>query len=185
MAEPINSFTRLTGRNVIMSYTGPFDGQVLSMFGRNIEHSVSEDKNLNRTMFKVFIELAQNVSYYSKEFEMTKKGEKAGVGTFIIQDLNDFYYFLLGNPISEKHKQILTDKCSKINSYDREGLRAYKRELRKLPPGERGTGNIGLVQAALLSNNPLDFSIIDIDEETSFYIVAVKIYKFEEDEYNQ
>jgi hypothetical protein len=185
MAEHNFPFTRLTGKNVIMSYTGPFDGQVLSMFGKNIEHSVSEDKNLNRTMFKVFIELAQNVSYYSKETEMTKKGEKAGVGTFIIQDLKDYYYFLLGNPISEKHKGILKDKCSKINAYDREGLRAYKRELRKLPPGERGTGNIGLVQAALLANSTLDYSIIDIDEETSFYIVAVKIFKFEEDEYNQ
>jgi len=172
-----NAYTRLSGKNVLMTYTGPFDGQVLSMFGKNIEHTISENRSLNKTIFKVFIELAQNVSYYSHEKEVTKKGEKAGVGTFIIQDNFDHFYFLLGNPINEKHKEILREKCSKINSFDRDGLRTYKRELRKLPPGERGTGNIGLVQAALLSRNPLDFLILDIDKETSFYIIAVKINK--------
>ncbi|NPA68560.1 MAG: hypothetical protein GXO50_08130 [Chlorobi bacterium] len=170
-------FTRITGKNVLMSFTGPFDTEVLSIFGKNIENSISDNKRLNKVVFKVFIELAQNVSYYSLEKEMTKKGEKAGVGTFIIQDFEDHFYFILGNPIDEKHKAILQDKCSRINSYDREGLRAYKRELRKLPPGERGTGNIGLVQASLVSRNPLDYTFIEINEKEAFYIVAVKINK--------
>ncbi len=178
-------FTRLSGKNVLMSYTGPFDGQVLSLFGKNIEHSVSADKTLNKTIFKVFIELAQNVSYYSEEKDLTKKGEKSGVGTFIIQNFKEHYYFILGNPINEKHKEILRDKCSKINTYDREGLRAYKRELRKLPAGERGTGNIGLVQAALLSRNKLDIAFIDIDSTKSFYIVAVKINKQKKNDNNK
>ena len=178
-------FTRLSGKNVLMTYTGPFDGQVLSMFGKNIEHTISEDRRLNKTIFKVFIELAQNVSYYSHKKEITKKGEKAGVGTFIIQNFNDYFYFLLGNPINEKHKGILKEKCTRINSFDRDSLRAYKRELRKLPPGDRGTGNIGLVQAALLSRNPLDYEIIDIDKETSFYIIAVKINKNINNEHNK
>lgn len=180
-----SAFTRLSGKNILMTYTGPFDGQVLSMFGKNIEHTISDNRRLNKTIFKVFIELAQNVSYYSHEKETTKKGERAGVGTFIIQDFNDYFYFLLGNPINEKHKEILRDKCTRINSYEREGLRAYKRELRKLPPGERGTGNIGLVQAALLSRNQLDFNILDIDNERSFYIIAVKIDKNTENEHNK
>ena len=80
-----SAFTRLSGKNILMTYTGPFDGQVLSMFGKNIEHTISDDRRLNKTIFKVFIELAQNVSYYSHEKETTKKGERAGVGTFIIQ----------------------------------------------------------------------------------------------------
>lgn len=173
----VTKFTRLTGNSVLMSYTGPFDSQVLSMFGKNIENSISEDRSLNKSVFKVFIELAQNVSYYSEEKNMTKKGEKPGVGTFIIQDFDSHYFFIMGNPINEKHKEILREKCSRINSFDREGLRAYKRELRKLPPGDRGTGNIGLVQAALISRNPLEYNIMDIDTETSFYIIGVKINK--------
>ncbi|MCF6183524.1 MAG: SiaB family protein kinase [Bacteroidales bacterium] len=175
--ESQSLFTRVTGKNVLMSFTGPFDTEVLSIFGKNIENSISKNLKLNKTIFKVFIELAQNVSYYSLEKEMTKKGEHAGVGTFIIQDFKDYYYFILGNPIDEKHEAILRDKCSKINSFDREGLRAYKRELRKLPPGERGTGNIGLVQATLVSRNPLDYSFIELNDKEAFYIVAVKINK--------
>ncbi len=177
MSATKSVFTRLTGKNIVMSYTGPFDGQVLSMFGKNIEYSISADKKLNKTIFKVFIELAQNVSYYSNEQEQTKKGESSGVGTFIIQNNDDHYNFILGNPINKIHEIILKDKCDKINSYDRDGLRTYKRELRKLPQGERGTGNIGLVQAALLSRNPLNVSFIEIEKEKSFYIIAVKINK--------
>jgi len=177
MNENQSVFTRLTGKNVVMSYNGPFDSQVLSMFGQNIQHSISENQKLNKTIFKVFIELAQNVSYYSEEKEDTKKGEEVGIGTFVIQSFDDYYLFILGNPINEKHKDILSDKCTKINSYNREELRAYKRELRNLPQGERGTGNIGLVQAALLSRNSLDVTFIDINEDQSFYIIAVKINK--------
>jgi len=172
-----STFTRLTGKNILMAYNGPFDSQVLSMFGQNIQHSISEDQKLNKTIFKVFIELAQNVSYYSDEKEQTQKGESAGIGTFIIQSFDDYYLFILGNPINEMHKSILEDKCSKINSYDRDALRSYKRELRNLPAGERGTGNIGLVQAALLSRNSLDYTFININEKKSFYIIAVKINK--------
>ena len=172
-----STFTRLTGKNILMAYNGPFDSQVLSMFGQNIQHSISEDQKLNKTIFKVFIELAQNVSYYSDEKEQTQKGENAGIGTFIIQSFDDHYLFILGNPINEMHKSILEDKCSKINSFDRDALRSYKRELRNLPAGERGTGNIGLVQAALLSRNSLDYTFIDINEKKSFYIIAVKINK--------
>ena len=170
-------FTRLTGNNIVMSYNGPFDSQVLSMFGQNIQHSISADKKLNKTIFKVFIELAQNVSYYSAVTDETKKGEKVGVGTFIIQSFEDHYVFILGNPIDSIHKDILSDKCTKINTYDRDALRSYKRELRNLPQGERGTGNIGLVQAALISRNPLDVTSIEMENEQSFYIIAVKINK--------
>lgn len=177
MNESQSIFTRLTGKDILMSYNGPFDSQVLSMFGQNIQHSISENKKLNKTIFKVFIELAQNVSYYSEEKEQTQKGEPAGVGTFIIQSFEDYYLFILGNPINKKHKDILSDKCTKINSLDRNQLREYKRELRNLPQGERGTGNIGLIQAALLSRNSLDFRFLNINEEHSFYIIAVKINK--------
>ncbi len=170
-------FTRMTGKNVLMSFTGPFDAGILSLIGKNIENSITEDKKFNKTIFKVFIELAQNVSYYSLEKEITKKGEDAGVGVFILQDFPGYFYFILGNIIDKKHKALLSEKCQKINSYNREELRAYKRELRKLPPGEKGTGNIGLVQASLLAKSPLDYKFIKVNEEEEFYIIAIKINK--------
>ncbi len=170
-------FTRLTGEDVLMSYTGPFDGQVLSMFGKNIENHVTGNTKVNKTMFKVFIELAQNISYYSEEKEVTNTGVHVGVGTFLIQETESYYFFLLGNSVNPQDREILNDKCSRINSYNHEELRAYKRELRNLPAGDKGTGNIGLVQVALLSKNPIQFRLFDLDDKNSFYIVGVKIDK--------
>ena len=47
--ESQSLFTRITGKNVLMSFTGPFDTEVLSIFGKNIENSISKNLKLNKT----------------------------------------------------------------------------------------------------------------------------------------
>jgi hypothetical protein len=170
-------YNKMTGNNVHISYTGAFDGQILSVIAKNIEYSLSQDPIINKKMFKVFLELAQNISYYSAEQKETDKGEKSGVGTIVIQEFNNHYVFATGNIVKKSDTEKIEFKCTKINSLSRDDLRKFKREQRKLPAGERGGGNIGLIQVALTSENPIDYKVIPIDESTAFYIVATKVDK--------
>lgn len=160
--------------NIRMSYTGPFDAQVLSVMAKNIEFALSENPSVNKKMFKIFLELAQNISFYSMERD---NHETQGVGTLTIKEFEEYYLFATGNIIDHKDAEIVIERCEKINSLDRDALREFKRKARNRAHSKSGGGNIGLIQVALTSRNKLQYKTIPLDKGESYYIVAAKIDK--------
>jgi hypothetical protein len=161
----------------IISYNGPFDAQVLSVIAENIEYSLSNNPRVSKKIFKIFIELAQNISYYSAEKHKNEAGSDFGVGILILREYENYYSFSTGNIIERSQVLPVLQKCETINMLDRDKLREYKRKLRNMPSGVPGGGNIGLVQVALTADHPLEYSVINLDNEKSFYIVNVKVNK--------
>lgn len=177
MTEKQQIMQKMSDDNVNISYTGPFDGQILSVIAKNIEYSLSKNTKVNKKVFKIFLELAQNISYYSAEQNIARRGEKAGVGTLTIQEYDKHFVFATGNMVDNITIDRIIEKCDKINSMSRTDLREFKRMQRKLPAGHKGGGNIGLIQVALTAESPLDYKIIKIDNNVTFFIVAVDINK--------
>ena len=58
---------------------------------------------------------------------------------------------------------------------NREELRDYKRKEINKPYSSSGGGNIGLIQVALTSDNPLNYKLTEMDNNTAFFAVCVKI----------
>jgi len=163
--------------STIISYNGPFDAQVLSIIAENIEYSLSNNPRVSKKIFKIFIELAQNISYYSAEKQVNEEGNYFGVGILMLREFEDHYSFSTGNIIDSKQVLPVLQKCETINILDREKLRQYKRKLRNMPSGVPGGGNIGLVQVALTADYPLEYDVINLDSEKSFYILNVRVNK--------
>jgi hypothetical protein len=70
------------------------------------------------------------------------------------------------------------EKCETVNSLDREALREYKRQLRNNPDNEESKGaGIGMVQAALTADNPLEVESKDVGTEFAFFVLSVPINK--------
>jgi len=168
----------MTDNNIIVSYVGPFDNNILTVLAENIEGSLWEDPNMGRKFFKIFIELAQNISFYSKEVSLIGTNE-AGEGTLIINEFIDHFVFSAGNLVDRVDITRLIDKCDLINSSDREGLRKMKRDLRNQEHEKiKGGGNIGLVHVALVSGYPLNYKLIEMEQNNEgFYIISVRIDK--------
>lgn len=164
-------------KRTILSYNGPFDAQVLSVIAENIEYSLSSNPRVSRKIFKIFIELAQNISFYSLERQLTESGAMFGAGVLILREFKDHYSFSTGNMIVNTSVLPLIQKCEAINILDREKLRQYKRKLRNMPSGVPGGGNIGLVQVALTADYPLEYHMISIDKQKSFYILNIRVNK--------
>ena len=163
--------------STIISYNGPFDAQVLSIIAENIEYSLSNNPRVSKKLFKVFIELAQNISYYSSEKQQNDEGKLFGVGILMLREFDDHYSFSTGNMILKEEILPVVQKCETINILDRQKLRQYKRKLRSMPSGTRGGGNIGLVQVALTVDHPLEFSVLPVNNDNSFFIVNVRVNK--------
>lgn len=163
--------------NISISYTGLFDTEVLSVLAKDIENTLSPDEKINKKVFKIFLELAQNVALYSLEKEISASGEETGVGMMVIQEFDKYFRFSAGNKTSLEDIYHVMEKCDNINSMTRDKLREYRRLQRNMPAGEKGGGNIGLIQVALTADNPIEYGLVKCSDKEFFYIVSVKINK--------
>lgn len=171
----LDIFNIMFEHHIVASYVGPVDGDILTLLAENIEQTLWRSETQRKRFFKIFIELAQNVALYSEERAFVKD-KKYGAGTLIISDFGEYFSFTAGNIVTKKTKEILAEKGEKINSCNRVQLREMKRKLRKTG-NNKGGGNIGLVQVALLAKNPFDIEFFPIDDSKYFYLVSVKINK--------
>ena len=168
-------YNDLFSKEIQISYKGPFDKHVLSVIGNYIKTIIGKNIPISKKIFKIFIELAQNISFYSAE--VSRIDRDTGVGILVIRENEDKIFLHAGNSVESEDVFPILDKCEVINSLDREGLRKYKREQRNLPRGIKGGAHIGLIQVALTSANPLDIKVTPIDDEYSFFSVTVTVEK--------
>lgn len=169
-------FNIMFTNNLVTSYVGPIDDEILTLLAENLEATLWQNETLRRRFFKIFIELSQNIALYSIERSVTK-GKENGEGALIISDYGDHFVFSAGNVVNNSIKDKLSERAKTINSLDRLGLRSLKRQLRNVG-NKRGGGNIGLVQVALLSKNPVEVNFFPtLKENQSFYLISVKIEK--------
>jgi len=152
-------------------YKGVFNSKVLSILGRYVIQVIDNGSIISESLFKIFIELSQNISFYSGE---KSQGEsKEGSGIISISYIDNSYHILTGNIISNTDMKKLTDKLNLIGSLDYQGLRDLKRQQRNLERGNKGTANVGLIQVALNSKNPLNYHFDRINDGYSFYSLLV------------
>jgi hypothetical protein len=154
-------------------YRGEFNSKVLSVLGKYIIQVIDNGSFASEKLFKIFMELCQNISFYSDE--RSKVETKEGIGIVFISYTNDQYHIQTGNIISNSDLEKISDKLKLIDSLDHQGLRELKRQQRHLERGEKGTANVGLIQVALTSEYPLIYNFNRINDENSFFSITASV----------
>ena len=162
----------------ILSYKGPFYIELISVFGTNIRNFNDIYGNARKKLFKIFIELSQNVSNYSENFHMVNNVQRIGVGELFLKELDTAYCFTTINQVKKTDAEILAERCEIVNASDQLKLRELKREQRLNSPGEKFGARIGLIQAVMLSKNHLVYKVENINENFSYFSLTVKIDKY-------
>jgi len=163
-------------KHVQFSYKGSFDDINLSFINEYIEKAVSENEGSRTNLFRIFVELAQNIAQKSID-KINIQGQFIGVGILLIHQADTYFEIISGNPASVSDAQIITNKCEIINALSFEELRQMKRNYRKMNEGEMGNANIGLIKIALISGSKLNYTIETIDSESTFFTVRIIINK--------
>ena len=161
----------------IIAYKGPFYIELISVFGTNIRNFNDVYGNARKKLFKIFIELSQNVSNYSESYYMVNNIQRIGIGELFLKESDSKYYFSTKNQVKKSDASILAERCELVNASDYTRLRELKREQRLNSPGEKFGARIGLIQAVMLSKNKLEYKIDEIDNNFSHFTLTVKIDK--------
>lgn len=161
----------------VLEYEGVFSKPKIYEFAVMLNKLTMEYPAIQKKMFYVFIELAQNVSMYSDLKGEISNGKNTGKGAVIVGYTDKEYFFIIGNVVNNKALQVLIKKCEIINSLDKESLRLFKRQQRNLIPGTSGGAHIGLIMVALTTRKKLDIKIKPLGNDYSFFMIKVAISK--------
>ena len=170
-----DSYVSNQDHKLVLTYKGPFLEEILSKLSDIVRDTFTEDVVMSRKLLSVFIELAQNVYYYSAE--TVKMGMKEyGIGSVCVSKEEDHYEFSTGNFVPVHLVGELKKSCDLINSLNRDDLRKLKRDTRSMEAdvSSRGAG-IGLIQIALTAGEPIEYEAIPHDENCSFFFIITKI----------
>lgn len=167
------------GYKILLYYKGPFDELILTKIGNYLRNKFSQTPKAGSKIFAIFIEMAQNIGYYSAETDLFDDSiKKYGIGTIVVTEQQEAYKLISGNMVTHDIAAELIDKCRHINQLDVEGLRNMKKEVRSAPRRENHKGgNIGLIQMAIKSENPLEVESKPFDEMHAFVTISTTISK--------
>ncbi|MEM9834137.1 MAG: SiaB family protein kinase [Bacteroidota bacterium] len=164
-------------QRILISYKGPVTPVIMAEIGQDIPDLTADHPQASRKVFSIFMELAQNILYYSSE-KIRYARRVDSVGMLQILELENHYVFSCGNTVNCEHVDQLIESCQTINSLDRDELQKLKRHKRRLPADELSKGaGVGLVQVAILADNPLEIQVQAIDDKYALFTLSVNINK--------
>jgi hypothetical protein len=161
----------------LLIYQGVLTVNLISILGNHIRVLPDHDPLLLQRIFKIFIELAQNVSSYSGETVEIKNDIFCGTGWVSVQNLSSCYRISTGNPIKPEHGPKLEHYCHEINSKDEESLRILKRKTRAQAMIRDINAHIGLIQTGIISGSKLEFRVTDDDRFGKFFTISAEVLK--------
>jgi hypothetical protein len=174
----IDTETEVEQGSILVSYKGSMNHDTLGEISRVLRHHANRiSLKVSRKLFAIFIEIAQNIAYYSCERNcLGKEYYDAGIGSVIIKEYDNHYKIIAGNVVTKADADKIGTKFAQIAHLNREELREYKRTLRGQGE-ELNRGNIGLLQIILTAHNPLNIQLTPLDEQYSFYCLSTNVDK--------
>lgn len=163
--------------NNLMWYHGPINIDLVSFMSSYLKNNIQTHGIVLGRIYKVFIELIQNVSYYSAKQQSESRSFGSGIGWFRVDELDKYYSISTGNLILKEHASILKKNTSEINKMDEEALRNLKRKTRSQASVRDIGAHIGLIQTGLITGNDLKFNIEPYDNDHAFFTISAKVNK--------
>ena len=163
--------------NSIICYHGPINIDLISFISNYLKQHVRANSTVTGRIYKVLIELVQNVSYYSADQYSNVRSLGSGIGWFRVDEHTDHYSISTGNRILSEHGPILKKNGHEINRLDEDQLRELKRKTRSQASVRDIGAHIGLIQTGLLTGNPIDLLVEPLNDQYAFFIITAKVNK--------
>lgn len=183
--EIARHYGEMTEKGIIMSFKGALAQPIIVEIGQTLRskiaarpaESTSARARLIKTIFSIFIELAQNVMHYSAEKEEDENGKEYGVGLLVISQNAGVYAVSSANQIPVDAAERVRDKCESIAAMTREKLKERYNEQRRLPPQRRRIqrSGLGLARRRAAERLPLEYQIVPLTETRALFVVSAKM----------
>ena len=130
-----------------------------------------ESSKMKKRVFSIMVEGLQNITRHQ---DVLSEDDRSGI--FVIQQKENRYYITTGNLIAKNNINNLTKQLDKINSLEKDDLKAfYKSVLNDNMMSNKGGAGLGLIEMARKSGNNLIYDFKDIDDDFSYFYLHTEI----------
>ncbi len=178
--EPIavhDVYKFMNERRIIMSFLGDFTHEIVTSLLSSLKKILDAsdmDYQLKKRFYAIVVECMDNISKHNIALEQSKMSHKNTSTIFAISEHDDSFKIQTGNYILNSQITSLTQRLNKINSLDKEGLKAlYSEKILTKPEG----GGLGLIDVSLRSGCKLNYEFKKISDDISFFILQTIVSK--------
>jgi hypothetical protein len=172
-------YSTMVANSVKLVYEGEITHQITKALTALAESQMITDDESTVTQKKVFhviVECLQNITKHADVISDMDENGRTGKGIFVVIKDSENYNITSGNVIAKNKIPFLSTLLENINNTDKEGLKElYKTQIKEGRISEKGGAGLGLIDMARKSGNKLDFNIMEINNDFSFFILTAKV----------
>lgn len=172
-------YEEMQREGVILYFNGPVSQGVVEGIAQLMRNKMrAEEAGMGsvQRVFSILVEQMQNIVRYSSERHVSSEeclGEIAHGQVVVGREDDGRFFVACGNKIRAADSGELTEHIKTLRDMSKDDLKAYYKERRKsLSPTSKGAG-LGFVEMARKSARPMDFDIVPLDCDTSFFTMKV------------
>jgi hypothetical protein len=170
-------YTNLRVKDISLVFEGQITHQVMKALAGLVEEQLDdvEVDQVMRRVYHVMVESLQNINRHAEEYE-DKGHPYPGTGLVLVAKNSERFQVTTGNIIETSHVEELSMFLGKLNNMDNNALdELYKQQMRDGIMSPKGGAGLGFIDIRRKTRNPLDYSFVKIDEDTSFFIFTSTI----------
>ena len=173
-----NFYEILKTDNLSFIYQGDFSDniteKIINLSEYNIDNVEELAKLKNKVSFMI-VECFQNIVRHGNEAQ-PYNGIPGFPGLFLTRNIESDFYIASANLIDNKNIVSLKAKLDKINSLDKEQIKAlYLEVLSNQEISNKGGAGLGLIEMARKSGQSLAFNFEKYNDSLSFFYLMVKM----------
>jgi len=170
-------YTNLQIKDITLLFEGQITHQVMKALTGLVEEQLDEveDDKVLRRVYHVMVESLQNINRHAEAYEY-RGHPYPGMGLVLVAKNKQRFQVTTGNIIETVHAEEIAMFLGKLNTMDPDALDdLYKKQLREGIVSPRGGAGLGFIDIKRKTGNYLDYSFVNIDDETTFFIFTSTI----------
>ena len=166
--------------DIMLSFKGDITSELLSSMLQIMEtklENIDEQPKVRKKVYNVLVECLQNLYHHRDEMKIeSSKDEAKKQAIFMISKNTVEYNIMTGNFVKSDKVPSLQARIDKINAMDKDELKQYYQDVLSLEGfSEKGGGGLGFIDIARKSGQKLNYEVLKIDENFSFFSLYIKI----------
>ncbi|MCP4218421.1 MAG: hypothetical protein GY765_27545, partial [bacterium] len=144
--ELLEYYKKMCERNIVLDFQGAISQEILVGMAELIKSKFAHELRSTRVVkriFSVFIEMAQNIAFYSNSrISLDNNTPDIGTGIIVVMEEADSYSITSGNQVANRMIPAITSHCNRINEMDKDELKQfYKTQIKAArEAGKKGAG---------------------------------------------
>jgi hypothetical protein len=164
-------------KDISVLFEGQITHQVMKVLTGLVEEQLDEveDDRVLRRVYHVMVESLQNINRHAESYEY-KGHPYPGMGLVLVAKNSQRFQVTTGNIVENDHVEEISMFLGKLNNMIQDDLDdLYKKQMRDGILSSKGGAGLGFIDIKRKTGNPLDYSFVKIDDDTSFFIFTSTI----------